>query len=114
MRASRPLSKADGEGGQPGMWRSTGRTAKQMPREQEAPDEPAQAGYFQMGLGAAATFMLMLYGDQRLGGLTEALYAQTWTFLRAPLLAMLAFALACHAVALRPGRRKETGSSIAP
>ena len=85
-----------------------GMIVKQMPREQEAPDELAQTGYFQMGLGAAATFMLMLYGDQRLGGLTETLYAQTWTFLRAPLLAVLAFALACHAVALRSECRRET------
>lgn len=33
IRASRPFNKADGDGGQPGMWRSTGRTASTPPQQ---------------------------------------------------------------------------------
>ena len=86
-------------------WVHWGRRAemivRQMARGQEKPDEIAQTGYYQMVLGTAATIMLMLYADQLLESLTETLYAQSWTFLRSPLLAILAFALACNAVALR-------------
>jgi hypothetical protein len=78
-----------------------GMIVTRMSRGQEDPYEVAQAGYFQTALGAAGTILLMLYGDQMLRSTTETLYAESWTFLRAPLLAVLAFALACNAAALR-------------
>ena len=81
--------------------RRAGMIVARMPRGQEDSSELAQAGYFQTALGATGTIMLMLYGDQLLRSLTEPLYAESWTFLRAPLLAVLAFALACTAAALR-------------
>lgn len=84
-----------------------GMIVKHMPQERETPEELAEAGYYQMVFGTAATIMLMLYADQLIGSLTEALYAQSWTFLRAPLLAILAFALACYAAALRFACRRE-------
>jgi hypothetical protein len=86
--------------------RRTEMIVKRIPPGQETSDELAQKGYYQMVFGAAATIMLMLYADQLIRSLTEALYTQSWTFFRAPLLAILAFALACNAVALRFARRR--------
>jgi hypothetical protein len=85
--------------------RRAGMIVTRMPRGREVSSELAQAGYFQTALGAAGTIMLMLYGDQMLRNLTDSLYAESWTFLRAPLLAVLAFALACNAAALRLASR---------
>ena len=86
-------------------WAQWGRRAelvvRHMPPERETPDELAQTGYYRMVFGTGAAIMLMLYADQLIESLTETLYTQSWTFLRAPLLAILAFALACNAVALR-------------
>lgn len=62
---------------------------------------------YQMVFGTAATIMLMLYADQLIPNLTETAYTQPWTFLRVPLLATLAFALACNAVTLRFACRSE-------
>ena len=84
-----------------------GMIVKHMPQEREMPDELTEAGYYQMVFGTAATIMLMLYADQLIRNLTETAYTQPWTFLRAPLLATLAFALACNAVALRFACRRE-------
>jgi hypothetical protein len=96
-------------------WAQWGRRAelvvKHMPRERETPDELAQTGYYRMVFGTGAAIMLMLYADQLIESLTETLYTQSWTFLRAPLLAILAFALACNAVALRFAcRRRATNA----
>lgn len=88
--------------------RRAGMIVKQMPRDQETPHEMAQAGYYQMVFGTAATIILMLYADQLIRNMTETLYTQSWTFLRAPLLAILAFALACNAAALRIAGRRHT------
>jgi hypothetical protein len=79
-----------------------------MAHKRKPPDDLAQEGYYQMIFGAVATVILMLYADQLLKGLTETLYTQPWTFLRAPLLATLAFAFACNAVALSQMHDKTT------
>jgi hypothetical protein len=81
------------------------RVTHALPR-QESPNERAQAAYSQMVLGSAATVVLMLYGDQLLGKLTETFYTQSWTFLRAPLFAILAFTFACQAAAFRTERHR--------
>lgn len=61
----------------------------------------ARAGYYQMGLGVAATSIILIYGDGLFSGTGEWLFAQPWTFLRVPLLTTLAFSFACYAAALR-------------
>jgi hypothetical protein len=59
------------------------------------------AGYYHMGLGVAAALITLIYGDSMFAGLGDWVFAQSWTFLRAPLLATLAFSFACYAAAFR-------------
>jgi hypothetical protein len=54
-----------------------------------------------MGLGVAAALITLIYGDSMFAGLGDWVFAQSWTFLRAPLLATLAFSFACYAAAFR-------------
>lgn len=61
----------------------------------------ARAGRHQMGLGVAATSIILIYGDGLFSGAGEWFFAQPWTFLRAPLLTTLAFSFACYAAAFR-------------
>lgn len=61
----------------------------------------ARTGYYQMGLGVAATSIILIYGDGLFSKTGEWLFAQPWTFLRAPLLTPLAFSFACYAAAFR-------------
>jgi hypothetical protein len=63
--------------------------------------EAALFGQSQMALGLIATVLLLLFGEWQLGETGNYLYAHSWTFLRAPLLAALALWFACYAVAFR-------------
>ncbi len=63
--------------------------------------EPARAVYCQIGLGVAAALIILVFGDGMFAGLGDWVFAQSWTFLRAPLLATLAFSFACYAPAFR-------------
>jgi hypothetical protein len=63
--------------------------------------DAALFGHSQMVLGLIATMLLLLFGEYRLGETGTYLYAHSWTFLRAPLLAALAHWFACHAAAFR-------------
>jgi hypothetical protein len=72
--------------------------------------DAALFGHSQMVLGVIATMLLLLFGEYRLGETGIYLYAHSWTFLRAPVLAALAHWFACHAVAFRLCIQKpETG-----
>jgi hypothetical protein len=67
-------------------------------------------GHSQMVLGLISTMLLLLFAEYRLGETGTYLYAHSWTFLRAPLLAALAHWFACHAAAFRLCIQKpETG-----
>jgi hypothetical protein len=63
--------------------------------------ELACAGYYQMGLGVAVALITLVWGDGMFAGSDDSVFAQSWTFLRAPLLATLAFSFACYAAAFR-------------
>jgi hypothetical protein len=72
--------------------------------------DSAMFGHSQMVLGLIATMLLLLFGEYQLGETGTYLYAHSWTFLRAPLLAALAHWFACHAAAFRLCIQKpETG-----
>ena len=73
--------------------RVSGRTARVR--------DAALFGQSQMALGLIATGLLLLFGEWQLGEIGNYLYAHSWTFLRAPLLATLALGFACYAVAFR-------------
>lgn len=67
--------------------------------------DAALFGHSQMVLGLISTMLLLLFAEYRLG-----LYAHSWTFLRAPVLAALAHWFACYAAAFRLCMQKsETG-----
>ncbi|MGO9392728.1 hypothetical protein [Rhodoblastus sp.] len=55
----------------------------------------------QTGLGVAAALIILGYGDGMFAGLGDWVFAQSWTFLRAPMFATLAFSFACYAAAFR-------------
>lgn len=67
----------------------------------QSPGQAARIGHCHMLQGLVATVLALLYGERYLGSAAALLFAEPWTFLRAPLLATLAFAFACHATALR-------------
>lgn len=64
-------------------------------------DRAMPAGYRLAILGLAATALLLIQVDVRLGEGGWDLYTPSWTFFRAPVLISLGYWFACKAVALR-------------